>query len=46
MTVSFELTESQEPRDWLHGFAVDVIRPAAAEYDEREEFPSPCRPPG
>jgi alkylation response protein AidB-like acyl-CoA dehydrogenase len=42
MTVSFELTESQrELRDWLHGFAVDVIRPAAAEYDEREEFPWP-----
>jgi alkylation response protein AidB-like acyl-CoA dehydrogenase len=42
MTVSFELTDGQrELRDWLHGFAVDVIRPAAAEYDEREEFPWP-----
>jgi alkylation response protein AidB-like acyl-CoA dehydrogenase len=28
-------------RDWLHGFAADVIRPAAAEWDEREETPWP-----
>ncbi|MEY9872564.1 alkylation response protein AidB-like acyl-CoA dehydrogenase [Streptacidiphilus sp. MAP12-33] len=28
-------------RDWLHGFARDVIRPAAAEWDEREETPWP-----
>jgi alkylation response protein AidB-like acyl-CoA dehydrogenase len=28
-------------RDWLHEFAVSVIRPAAAEWDEREETPWP-----
>jgi alkylation response protein AidB-like acyl-CoA dehydrogenase len=28
-------------RDWVHGFAADVVRPAAAEWDEREEFPYP-----
>ncbi len=28
-------------RDWLHGFAESVIRPAAAEWDEREETPWP-----
>ncbi|MDH6709387.1 MULTISPECIES: acyl-CoA dehydrogenase family protein [unclassified Kitasatospora] len=28
-------------RDWLHGFAADVVRPAAAEWDEREETPWP-----
>jgi alkylation response protein AidB-like acyl-CoA dehydrogenase len=39
---SLELTEDQiELRDWIHGFAVDVIRPAAAEWDEREETPWP-----
>src|SRR5262245_43472613 len=27
--------------DWVHGFAADVIRPAAAEWDEREETPWP-----
>jgi alkylation response protein AidB-like acyl-CoA dehydrogenase len=30
-----------EMRDWVHGFALDVIRPAAAEWDEREETPWP-----
>ncbi|MGY1774324.1 acyl-CoA dehydrogenase family protein [Geodermatophilus sp. SYSU D00804] len=40
MAVSFALTEDQvELQRWLHGFAADVIRPAAAEYDEREAFP-------
>ncbi|MGY1786650.1 acyl-CoA dehydrogenase family protein [Geodermatophilus sp. SYSU D00698] len=40
MAVSFSLTEDQvELQRWLHGFAADVIRPAAAEYDEREAFP-------
>lgn len=39
---SLELDEDQEQiRDWLHQFAVDVIRPAAAEWDEREETPWP-----
>src|SRR6185436_3239599 len=28
-------------REWLHGFAESVIRPAAAEWDEREETPWP-----
>lgn len=28
-------------RDWLRDFARDVIRPAAAEWDERETFPWP-----
>ncbi|PRX98725.1 acyl-CoA dehydrogenase family protein [Allonocardiopsis opalescens] len=28
-------------RDWVHDFARDVIRPAAAEWDEREETPWP-----
>jgi alkylation response protein AidB-like acyl-CoA dehydrogenase len=34
-------TEQQEIRDWAHTFAADVIRPAAAEWDEREETPWP-----
>jgi alkylation response protein AidB-like acyl-CoA dehydrogenase len=33
--------EQQELRDWVHGFAQDVLRPAAAEWDEREETPWP-----
>jgi acyl-CoA dehydrogenase len=28
-------------RDWVHGFAEDVVRPAAHEWDEREETPWP-----
>ena len=28
-------------RDWIHQFAVEVMRPAAHEWDEREEFPWP-----
>ncbi|MFC5723457.1 acyl-CoA dehydrogenase family protein [Streptomyces gamaensis] len=37
-----ELDEDQRGvRDWIHGFAADVMRPAAAEWDEREEFPWP-----
>ena len=28
-------------RDWVHGFAADVIRPAGGEWDEREETPWP-----
>ncbi|TDC01715.1 acyl-CoA dehydrogenase [Nonomuraea longispora] len=30
-----------EVRDWVHAFARDVIRPAGAEWDEREEAPWP-----
>jgi acyl-CoA dehydrogenase len=40
--VSFKLNEDQEDlRDWAHGFAKDVMRPAAHEWDEREETPWP-----
>jgi acyl-CoA dehydrogenase len=39
---SLELNEDQtDLRDWVHGFAKDVIRPAASEWDEREETPWP-----
>src|SRR5512138_322604 len=39
---SLHLSEEQrELRDWVHGFARDVVRPAAAEWDEREETPWP-----
>ena len=42
MPVSFDLTEDQlELQKWLHEFAENVIRPAAHEYDEREDFPWP-----
>ncbi len=33
--------EVRQTRDWVHEFARDVIRPAAAEWDEREETPWP-----
>ncbi|BAL90850.1 putative acyl-CoA dehydrogenase [Actinoplanes missouriensis 431] len=33
--------EQQDLREWVHGFAASVIRPAAAEWDEREETPWP-----
>ncbi|MBH1937924.1 acyl-CoA dehydrogenase family protein [Streptomyces sp. AV19] len=39
---TMELDDEQKAvRDWIHGFAADVMRPAAAEWDEREEFPWP-----
>jgi alkylation response protein AidB-like acyl-CoA dehydrogenase len=39
---SLDLNEEQhELVDWVHGFAADVIRPAASEWDEREETPWP-----
>jgi acyl-CoA dehydrogenase len=39
---SLELNQDQRDiRDWAHGFAKNVIRPAAAEWDEREETPWP-----
>ena len=39
---SIELNQDQKDiRDWVHGFAEDVVRPAAAEWDEREETPWP-----
>ena len=37
-----ELNEDQlQLQKWVHDFAVDVVRPAAAEWDEREETPWP-----
>jgi alkylation response protein AidB-like acyl-CoA dehydrogenase len=39
---SLDLNEEQRDlRDWVHGFAEEVVRPAAAEWDEREETPWP-----
>src|SRR5215475_12153382 len=39
---SLDLNEDQRTmRDWVHGFAVDTLRPAAAEWDAREETPWP-----
>ena len=39
---SLSLSDDQiQIRDWIHQFAVDVVRPAAHEWDEREEFPWP-----
>jgi alkylation response protein AidB-like acyl-CoA dehydrogenase len=39
---SLELGEDlARTREWLHEFAASVIRPAAAEWDEREETPWP-----
>jgi len=39
---SLDLSDEQrELRDWVHGFAEEVVRPAAAEWDEREETPWP-----
>ena len=39
---SMELNEDQvQIQKWVHGFAKDVVRPAAHEWDEREEMPWP-----
>jgi len=39
---SLELSQDQQDiRDWVHGFAENVVRPAAADWDEREETPWP-----
>ncbi len=39
---SMELSQDQQDvRDWVKGFAQNVVRPAAAEWDEREETPWP-----
>src|SRR4051794_32301240 len=43
-TSTFSLTLNQDQRDireWVHGFAEKVVRPAASEWDEREETPWP-----
>ncbi|HUR49965.1 MAG TPA: acyl-CoA dehydrogenase family protein [Acidimicrobiales bacterium] len=39
---SLDLTEDQlQVQKWVHEFAENVVRPAAAEWDEREETPWP-----
>jgi alkylation response protein AidB-like acyl-CoA dehydrogenase len=39
---SFDLSDDvRQMRDWVHDFAANVIRPSAAEWDEREETPWP-----
>lgn len=39
---SFQLNEDQlQIQKWVHDFAENVVRPVAAEWDEREEFPWP-----
>src|ERR1700749_4585274 len=39
---SLALSQDQKDiRDWVHGFAEQTVRPAAAEWDEREETPWP-----
>ena len=41
-TFSLRLSQDQKDiRDWVHGFAADVVRPAAHEWDEREQTPWP-----
>ncbi|MDV3125884.1 acyl-CoA dehydrogenase family protein [Mycobacterium sp. 21AC1] len=42
MTFSLQLSDDViEVRDWVHRFAAEVVRPAASEWDEREETPWP-----
>jgi alkylation response protein AidB-like acyl-CoA dehydrogenase len=42
MTFSLQLSDDViEVRDWVHQFAADIVRPAASEWDEREETPWP-----
>ena len=39
---SLALSDDQTTvRDWVHGFALNVMRPVAHEWDEREETPWP-----
>jgi acyl-CoA dehydrogenase len=39
---TLELSQDQKDiRDWVHGFAADVVRPAAHEWDEKEATPWP-----
>jgi alkylation response protein AidB-like acyl-CoA dehydrogenase len=41
-TPSFDLGQDHlDLQQWVHQFAADVVRPAAAEWDEKEEFPWP-----
>jgi acyl-CoA dehydrogenase len=42
VTFSLALSQDQKDiRDWVHGFAADVVRPAAHEWDEKEQTPWP-----
>src|SRR6202044_2866629 len=44
MSDAFSLTLGEDlvqTRDWVHEFAANVVRPAGAEWDEREETPWP-----
>jgi alkylation response protein AidB-like acyl-CoA dehydrogenase len=42
ITFSLSLnTDQDQMRSWVHEFASEVLRPAAAEWDEREETPWP-----
>src|ERR1700683_3146424 len=42
VTFSLSLRQDQkDTRDWVHGFAADVVRPAAHEWDEKEQTPWP-----
>ena len=41
-TFSLRLNQDQQDiREWVHGFATDVVRPAAHEWDEKEQTPWP-----
>jgi len=41
-TPSFELGRDHlDLKAWVHDFAAEVVRPAASEWDEKEEFPWP-----
>jgi acyl-CoA dehydrogenase len=41
-TFSLALTQDQRDlREWVHGFAANVVRPAAHEWDEKEQTPWP-----
>jgi acyl-CoA dehydrogenase len=41
-TFNMALTQDQKDiREWVHGFAADVMRPAAHEWDEKEATPWP-----
>jgi acyl-CoA dehydrogenase len=42
VTFSLALSQDQKDiRDWVHGFAADVVRPAGHEWDEKEQTPWP-----
>ena len=42
MSFNLTLTDDQvQIKEWVHDFAAKVVRPAAEEWDAREEFPWP-----